>query len=247
MCIFVIILFASNIMCITCFVLHVIFMYVVLSKTQWSAVVTGRCMITMMVLLYYVNLCGMSLEYTVIVLMNNSLLGGQFCTDYVDIQPNGDDAIGCNRLGIVPHLNFTCNGRITSIIAKLWFSEETGEYPIFQVWRAASFSSTVYKKIREIQLQSNHQITSGNHDKIKIVTIILTGNNTIEVQTGDVVGYYHPPGAHYRVRTIQTDGYILYQFNGSHESISINYNNTRNNNQQPLIQFTIGKWVFNQA
>ena len=33
-------------------------------------------MITMMVLLGYVNLSGMSLESIVIVLMNNSLLGG---------------------------------------------------------------------------------------------------------------------------------------------------------------------------
>ena len=43
-------------------------------------------MITMMMLLCYVNLSGMSLEYTVFVLMNNSLLGGQFCTDSIDIQ-----------------------------------------------------------------------------------------------------------------------------------------------------------------
>ena len=182
--------------------------------------------------------------YSNCIIMSNSLLGGQFCTDYVDIQPNGDSAIGRNRLAIVPHLNFTCNGRITSITAKLWFSDESGDYPFFQVWRAASVSSTVYKKIREIQLQPNLQITSGNHDKIKIATIILTGNNTIEVQTGDVVGYYHPPGAHYRVRTIQTDGYILYQFNGSHESVDLKNAIDNNVRQQPLIQFTIGKCAF---
>ena len=176
--------------------------------------------------------------------MSNSLLGGQFCTDYVDIQPNGDNAIGHNRLAIVPHLNFTCNGRITSITAKLWFSDKSGDYPFFQVWRAASINSTVYKKIREIQLQLNHQITSGDHDKIKIAIIILTGNNTIEVQAGDVVGYYHPLRAPYRVRAIQTDGYILYQFSGSHESIDLKNATDDNVTQQPLIQFTIGKCAF---
>ena len=176
--------------------------------------------------------------------MSNSLLGGQFCTDYVDIQPNGDNAIGRNRLAIVPHLNFTCNGRITSITAKLWFSDESGNYPFFQVWRAASVSSTVYRKIREIQLQSNHQITSSDYDKIKIATIILTGNNTIEVQAGDVVGYYHPPGAHYRVRSIQNDGYIQYQFNGLHESVDLKNAIDNNVRQQPLIQFTIGTCAF---
>ena len=54
-----------------------------LGKTQWTALVTGRYMITMMVLLCYVNLSGMSLECIVIVLMNNSLLGGQFCIDSI--------------------------------------------------------------------------------------------------------------------------------------------------------------------
>ena len=88
-------------------------------------------MITMMVLLCYVNLSDMSLECIVIVIMNNLLLGGQFCTDSVDIQQNGDDALGRNNLAIIPRLNFTCNGRITSIRAKLWFSNESDEYLFF--------------------------------------------------------------------------------------------------------------------
>ena len=55
-------------------------------------------MIPMMMLLCYVNLSVMSLECIVIVIMNNSLLGGQFCTDSVDIQQNDDDALGHNNL-----------------------------------------------------------------------------------------------------------------------------------------------------
>ena len=196
----------------------------------------------MMVLLCYVNLSGMSLECTVIALMNNSLLGGQFCTDSFDVHQNGDDQIGHDKLAIIPRLNFTCNGRITNIRAKVLFNNNTSNYPIFQVWRAALVDSTIYNKIGEVQLQSDEQVTgSGDY---QTANIVLTDEDTIEVQSGDVVGYYHPPDARYRVTTIQTDGYILYQFNGSHESISINFNNTRNNNQQPLIQFTIGKWVF---
>ena len=85
-----------------------------LSKTQWSVLVTGRYMITMMVLLCYVNLSGMSLEYIVIVLMNNSLLGGQKCTDSVNVQQGGDYITNDDRLVIIPRLNFTCNGRITN-------------------------------------------------------------------------------------------------------------------------------------
>ena len=65
----------------------------------------------------------------------------------------------------------------------------------------------------------------------RTANIALLGNNRIEVQSGDVVGYYHPPDARYRVRTILTDGYILNQFAGS-PGLSVNLSNASqiNNN-----------------
>ena len=107
-----------------------------------------------------------------------------------------------------------------------------------QVWRAKSINSTVYNKI-EVQMQSDDQVTG--RDNYQTANITLTGNNTIEVQSGDVVGYYHPPDACYRVMTIQTNGYILYQFIGSHHSVNLNNKDDSDNYRQPLIQFTIGK------
>ena len=192
-------------------------------------------MITMMVLLHYVNESGMSLEYIVIVLMNNSLLGGQECTDYVDIMQNADNVVGHNMLVIVPQLNFTCNGRITSIRARVAFNRFS-DFPFFQVWRVASVGSTVYNKISQVQLPRG--VTS----LANVATFNLT-DNTIEVQSGDVVGYYHPRESRYRVRDIQTDGYILYQFSGSHESVDLDNNIASNDNRQPMIQFTIGKCI----
>ena len=169
--------------------------------------------------------------------MNNSLLGGQFCTDSVDVQQDGDNQIGRDRLAIIPRLSFTCNGRITSITARVRLVNRRSVYPHFQVWRAESVGSTIYNKIGEVQLQSDDQVTgSGN---FQTANIILIGNNTIEVQSGDVVGYYHPPDIRYHVRTIRTDGYILYQFDGSSESVDLNGGRSRNE-RQPLIQFTIG-------
>ena len=197
----------------------------------------------MMVLLCYVNLSGMSLECIVIVLMNNSLLGGQFCTDSVDIQQNGDDRINRNRLAIIPRLNFTCNGRITSIRARVEFDDNTNriEYPFFQIWRLSSTDPLVYNKTGEVELQNN-QVSLDSED-FGIATINLTGNNTIEVQLGDVVGYYHPPEARYRVRTILTNGYLLYQFDGSHESVDFTNKRDCRDERQPLIQFIVGKFV----
>ena len=208
-------------------------------------------MLTMMVLLCYVDLSGMSLECIVIVLMNNSLLGGQFCTDSINIQQNGQNQIGLNHLGIIPGLNFTCNGRITSIRARVRLNSSRSEFPSFQLWRAVSVGSTMYNKIGEVQLQSDDQVTLNRSNEYGVanITLPITGNNTIEVQSGDVVGYYHPLDARYQVRTIRTDGYKLYRFNISSVPTSLNLLDADKNNsdRQPLIQFTIGKYTFSQS
>ena len=198
-------------------------------------------MITMMMLLCYVNLSGMSLECIVIVLMNNSLLGGQRCTDSVNIQQRGL-IIGRNRLAIIPRLNFTCDGRITSIRARVFMSFDFRDYPSFQVWRPSSAGSTIYNKIGEVQLQSDDQVTGIGF--YQTANIVLTGNNTIEFQSGDVVGYYHPPQSRYQVVNIfhTGNGYMLYRFDGSPAptSIDIGERDVKLDFYQPLLQFSIG-------
>ena len=195
-------------------------------------------MITMMMLLCYVNLSGMSLECIVIVLMNNSLLGGQACTDSVNIQRSGF-IIGPNRLAIVPRFNFTCDGRITSIRARVFMSNDfrRNDYPSFQVWRPSSVGSTIYNKIGEVQLQSDDQVTDSNNNRI--ANIILTDNNTIEFQSGDVVGYYQPPDTRYEVAVTSDTDYELNWFYGSPNSVDLSEKDGMYIGQ-PLLQFTIG-------
>ena len=221
-------------------IVYYLLFYIALSKTQWSALVTARYMITMMVLLCYVNLSGMSLECIVIVLMKNSLLGGQECTDYVNIQLDGDRQFARNRQAIIPRLNFTCNGRITSITAKVDSDDSRSTYPFFQVWRLISVNSTIYNKTGEVQLSDDEVTGSGTY---QTANIILTGNNRIEVQSGDVVGYYHPSNSRYRVRDISTDGYVLYRFDGSPAANNLEDLSQSDhvfNYRQPLLQFAIG-------
>ena len=146
-----------------------------------------------------------------IVLLNNSLLGGEFCSHIVDIQQKGDNQIGQDRLAIIPHLSFTCNGRITSIRAGVAFTNSRKSDPFFQVWRPSSTHSIIYNKIDEVQLPSDDQVIRGSNNYWE-VNINLTDDNRIEFQSGDVVAYYHPPDAHYLVKDIQTDGYELYRF-----------------------------------
>ena len=172
---------------------------------------------------------------------DNSLLDGQFCTNSVDIHDNGNCGIGDNTQAIIPQFNFACNGIITGIRARMRFNDDDKNYPIIQVWRPWSIGSMIYNKTGEVQLTSSDQVT-GN-DNNRLVTITLTGNNTIKVQPGDVVGYYHPSQLFNRICTRNIDGYILYQFEGSPNLTSVNLSSANRNNdrRQPLIQFSIGK------
>ena len=177
-------------------------------------------------------------HFTIIIIV----IGGQRCTDYVDIQQNGNRQTGRDRLVIIPRLNFTCNSRITSIRARVILNNSTNGYTSFHMWRPSSVDSTIYNRIGGVQLQSDEQVTTGSNGFLE-ANIILTGNDTIEIQSGDVVGYYHPPDVRYQVRDIFTDGYILYRFIGSSVPNSVDLNNrngTVPNPRQPLIQFTIG-------
>ena len=108
------------------------------------------------------------------------------------------------------------------------------------MWRLLSTSSLVYHKVGEVQLKSDKQVTTNRNNK-SLAHISLTGNDTIEFQSEDVIGYYHPNQSRYRVTDIRTDGYMLYQFNGSpHNSVNISEANRTFNSRQPLIQFTVG-------
>ena len=102
----------------------------------------------------------------------------------------------------------------------------------------------LYNKIGEIQLQSDNQVTEGYNNFE--ATIILTGKNRTEFQSGDVVGYYHPPQSRYQVRDVPTRGYVLYRFDGSPAPNSVNLSaaNRTFDYRQPLLQITVGKNCF---
>ena len=120
------------------------------------------------------------------------------------------------------------------------------EYPSFQVWRPSSVGLTVYNKVGQIQL-SDGQVTRGSRN-LEEANIVLT-DNTIEFQSGDVVGYYQPPDSRYQVMYIQTNEYRLYQFNVSSVRSLLNLSNADGNasHQQPMIQFNIGEYIYNDT
>ena len=86
-----------------------------------------------------------------------------------------------------------------------------------------------------------------NSDNYCIANIALTGNDRIEFQSGDVVGWYTTPDARYGMMTIRTDGYVVY-FRLSYTlapptSANISENSI-GDRFQPLIQFVIGMYIY---
>jgi len=169
--------------------------------------------------------------------------GGQACVQNVNIHRIGDDYMTRRRLGIVPNLHFHCNARITRIRVRLLPDPNRYDYPYIQVWRPTSKDSTIYTKIAQVQVTKS-QITSSTYVEANIP---LFGTNRIVVESGDVIGYYHPYDAGYKVRTIRTNGFILYEFENidgsTATSVDLNYKYNQFGLHQPLIQFTIGKFM----
>ena len=167
-------------------------------------------------------------------------LDEKFCIDSVDVQQNPDKQLGRGKLGIIPRLSFSCNGRIIGIRAKVKSSMKNENSLYIQVWRSSFTGSPVYNKIDEVQLKLDEQLIDSNN--FMIVNISLTGDDTLEFQSGDVIGYYHPNESRYQVTEIQTTGYVLYQFNGSSSLDSLNLSQSEKvlNTRQPLIQFIVG-------
>ena len=113
------------------------------------------------------------------------------------------------------------------------------KFPSFQVWRPSSVDSPIYNKVDEVNMSLTDQVTNN------ILYIKLTGNNAIEFQPGDVIGYYHPSNSHYLVTHIKNNtigGYVLYRFNQSLEnSAEINISRGKiTRHARPLLQFTVG-------
>ena len=170
-------------------------------------------------------------------------VGGQSCIQNVNVQRIGLYEMNHNRLGIVPHLSFHCNVRITGIRVRLTPDKERNNYPYIQVWRPLSQDSTSFTKIAQVQVDESHIVQLTYVE----ANIPLTGNNRILVQSGDIIGYYHPRNARYRVRTIETVGYAQYLFDGvdgsTATSVDLNNANHRSGLRHPLISFRISKWV----
>ena len=171
--------------------------------------------------------------------------GEQTCIDHVDdIQQIGSDEIGEDRIVVVPHLSFTCNGRISNIRVRITSHGNGNDNPYIDIWRPSP-GLQVYNFVNYVQILSHHT-SQPQGANILEANISLNGSDRIEFQSGDVIAFYIPRSSLFRIQATTRVGYMLYVFSELPANLPLSLNLTNANNiisaRQPIIQFTLGKY-----
>ena len=144
---------------------------------------------------------------------------------------------------ILPNTTFLCNGTITGYTISLNRFGNGNLYPTIQLWRPTS--TTTYDRISLYQLVSGN-IPSINNGDYYLANVFLTGDDRVEFQSGDIIGYtlQQHGNNYYTVWNIHRDEYISYTttFDGSNipETFAIT-DNTKSYHLQPLIKVIFGE------
>ena len=148
--------------------------------------------------------------------------------------------LSSDSLAVVPRSNFSCNGRITGYMVSLNQNRDSFcRNPGIIVWQPMNTERTLYRA-RDSYTLSNDDINAmGDY---YFANVSFTGNDRIEFQSGDVIGYWHASSSCYTMWNIRTAGYTSYNaslpsdaFNISDDSVAIT------TDRQPLIQVNFGK------
>ena len=83
-----------------------------------------------------------------------------------------------------------------------------------------------------------------NGDEYYLGNVSCTGDNRIEFQSGDVIGYYHANEVWYRLWSIETTEYTSYIHDEDNPPNMLNTNNVDSETWQPLIQVLYGKYTY---
>lgn len=97
--------------------------------------------------------------------------------------------------------NFTCGGRLNRVMASmLQQSQNNGEF-LFQIWRPSSPGSDIYNRVGQFALRESDvtEVSVDNGTTYWLLNMSLTGDERVEFEAGDAVGYYHPENPRYRV------------------------------------------------
>ena len=165
--------------------------------------------------------------------------------DTVNVQQQGSDRLSSSNLYvIVPRSNFSCDGRITGYMASLNQinndddDENSCNNPRIIVWQPLNTERTMFS-FRNRYTLSNSDIT--RVEDYYFADVSFTGDDRIEFQSGDVIGYQHRSSPCYTIWNIRTAGYVSYSIGVILGSINIDGSfTTATTDRQPLIQVIFG-------
>lgn len=181
--------------------------------------------------------------------------GGLKCIHLVNVQQKGTDEFPSNSQVIVPRISFPCNGRITGYVVSLKLErkgkgnkEDEPSYPVIQVWRPLNtINPSVYTIVKSLCTPTASNINKTRDsmgDEYYLGNVSCAGNNSVEFQSGDVIGYHQTDDSqHYKVWNIEAAGYVShYTEGGPLDSFTITDDaDESEDDQQPLIQLIFGK------
>ena len=173
-------------------------------------------------------------------------IGGQSCVDAVSAQQRGNIIEPSIRQVIVPRSHFSCNGRITGYAIGLLASlERTGDFPVVQVWHPVN--STFYTRVGtacELTEDDINRSIDFNNNEYHLGLVQCPGNNLIEFQSGDVIGFHQSDTLLYQLWSNNTNGYTAYYHRTSSPLVTFDINSaTIASSRQPLIEVMYGKNV----
>ena len=170
------------------------------------------------------------------------------CADNINtnVQQSGRVRLRRSVQVVVPRDSFTCDGRLNHIMASMLQHPDRNGSFLFQVWRPSFLDSDLYNRVGQIALRES-DVTYFNltNTSYHLVNMSLTGDERIEFQSGDVMGYYHPQYPRYRVYNNPVENnYVTYGLDndtGPTETFDINGNNVTEHDRQPLFSVNYGE------
>jgi len=170
--------------------------------------------------------------------------GKESCFNSVSVQQIGFFSIPSERQSIIPWSNFTCNGRITGIIVSTEKNNGGLNDPYLEIWHPQTSDYTIFDKVGEVQLTDIDAVAEvdSNNNNFWLLKISLNESDKIEFESGDLIGFYHPPAARYQVWMIDATGYTIHGNFSTNPSSTFSIDNSQISapDRQPIIEFIIG-------
>ena len=132
---------------------------------------------------------------------------------------------------------------MTGYAISLEIADDSGDFPIVQVWRRVN--STFHTRVGTSCGLSENDITmvTDHYDKeYYLGNVSCIGNNSIEFQSGDVIGYYQSELLRYQLWSFAFSGYTAYHQDVNSPLSTLNINSANaTDSRQPMIQVIHGK------